>query len=183
MGAPRCTGHKNDGTPCKGWRVPGSDKCRRHLPNPKARARAAVRAEVISWGLDAPTVDPSDTLLKLISQSAARAQRYATELEQMVEGADNLRDALVRQEFGEFGPVGEYVRGLVVLEASERERCAKWCAQAITAGLNERMVRVAEQQISIAERALMAALADIGLSAEQRREASARLTHHLRLVG
>lgn len=184
MSAPRCTAHKKNGDPCLGWRVDGADKCRRHLFNPQARAKAAVRAEVMAWGLDAPTVDPGETLLRLVSQAAARAQRYAAELEDMVAGEANLRDALIREAHGEFGPVGEYARGLVMLEAQERERCASWCVKAIAAGLAERTVRLAEKQGALIADVLRSVMGDetLGLSEEQRRAMPDVIRRHLAAV-
>lgn len=184
MGAPRCTGRKNNGEPCRGWRVPGSDKCRRHLPNPIARANAAVRAEVMAWGLGSPDVDPGETLLKLVSQSATRAQRYATELEELVAESPSLRAALVAQAYGEFGPTGEYVRGLAQLEAAERDRCAAFCAKAIAAGLAERQVRLAERQGALIAEVLRAVLDDpeLGLTETQRRAMPHVARRHLAIV-
>lgn len=184
MSAPRCTSRKKNGDPCQGWRVAGSDKCRRHLFNPRARAKAAVRAEVIAWGLDAPTVDPGETLLKLVSQSAARVQRYADELEQLVAESPSLRSALVGEAHGEFGPAGEYVRGLAVLEAEERDRLAGFCAKAIAAGLNERMVKIAERQGQLLADFLRRVLddPDLGLTEAQRAAVPDVARRHLALV-
>jgi hypothetical protein len=60
--------------------------------------------------------------------------------------------ALVGNTYGATKDVGVYVtgeaiRGLADLEAKERERCANFAAKAIAAGLNERMVRLAERQV------------------------------------
>lgn len=92
-GAPRCTGKKTSGEACRGWRVEGSDKCRRHLPNPKARANAAVRAEVSAWGLLDKHEDPGEVLLRLVTQSSARVQRYSALLEEAYDAADRLKQA------------------------------------------------------------------------------------------
>lgn len=178
-----CGGRRKNGSKCHAPAIRGGTACWRHTPNPKARAMAAVRAEVTRWGLGDTHVDPGEVLLRLVSQASARAERYAQELEQLVGESENLRDALVREAYGEFGPVGEYVRGLALLEAQERDRLANFAAKAIAAGLAERQVRLAEKNAAIAERALMAALEDIGLSVEQRQAATARLVHHLRAVG
>lgn len=168
---PKCAGHRSDGSPCGRWPIAGSTVCPVHGGSaPQVKAKAAIRADMISWGLDAPTVDPGDTLLKLVSQSASRAHRYAAELEDMVAGSDTLRDALIREAYGEFGPVGEYARGLVQLEAQERERCASWCTKAIAAGLAERQVRLAERQGALIADVLRAVMGDatLGLSDQQR---------------
>lgn len=186
--ASKCVHGAGSGKPCKAYPVKGATVCAAHGGMaPQVRAKAAVRAELMTWGLDSPTVDPGETLLKLVSQSAARAQRYSQEIEQLVESSPSLHEALVAETWiptedaGSY-KAGEYIRGLAVLEAQERDRCAGFCAKAIAAGLAERVVRVAEHQASIAERALIAALDDLGLTGEQRQQALGRLAHHLRLA-
>ena len=178
----RCAGHK-DGGPCGRWPTRGATVCKSHgAGSPRVAAKAAVRAEVMRWGLGDTTVDPGEVLLRLLTQSAARAQRYAAEIERLVDDSPNLHAAMVGTIAGEFGEAGEYIRGLAQLEAQERDRCAMFAVKAIAAGLAERTVRVAEQQAGIAERALLAALDDLGLTGDQQRHATARLAHHLRLV-
>jgi hypothetical protein len=182
----KCTAHTAAGNACKLDAIRGALVCHKHGGSaPHVKANAAVRAEVMSWGLnDALLVDPGETLLKLVSQSAARAQRYAVELEQLVDESDTLRAALVAQAYGEFGPVGEYVRGLVTLEAQERERCANWATKAIAAGLAERQVRLAEKQGALLADFLRGVLADpaLGLTDEQRRAIPDVAERHLALV-
>ena len=182
----KCVHGKGSSNRCDAWPIKGGVVCVKHGGRaPQVRAKAAVRAELSTWGLDAPTVDPGETLLKLVSQSAARAQRYAAELEDMVTGQPNLRDALVREAYGEFGPIGEYLRGLVVLEAQERERCANWCAKAIAAGLAERQVRLAEKQGALIAAVLRAVMDDpaLGLTERQREAIPDVAERHLGLVG
>jgi len=55
--------------------------------------KAAVRAEVWSWGLGDTNVDPGEVLLRLVTQSAARAERYAMLLEEAYEAAERLKQA------------------------------------------------------------------------------------------
>jgi hypothetical protein len=107
-------------------------------------------------------------LLKLVAQSAARAQRYGEELERLV-AKQGLHDALVGAGLvvdanGKSHPVGEYVRGLTQLEAAERDRCASMCAKAIAAGLGERQVRLAERQIVLLGEVLRAVSLDPALA-------------------
>lgn len=182
--AERCTSRRSDGTPCRGWRYSGSDKCKRHLANPKARANADVRAELGRWGLGDVHVDPGEVLLRLVSQSARRAEDYAAELEKHVADSPTLREALVAQAYGEFGPVGEYIRGLVVLEAQERDRCAGMAAKAIAAGLATRQVELAERMGQQMSEVLRAVLADpsLGLSAEQQRQVPGLVRRHLAIA-
>jgi hypothetical protein len=65
---------------CKNWAIKGGDVCRIHDGAGKqVAAKAAIRAEVLSWGLTDATIDPGEQLLRLVTQSAARAEMYAQE--------------------------------------------------------------------------------------------------------
>lgn len=138
----------------------------------------------MAWGLGDTTVDPSETLLRLISQSASRVRRYADELERLVEESPNLRDALVGDAYGEFGKTGEYVKGLALLEATERDRLAGFSAKAIAAGLMERQVKLAEHHGALIADVLRAVLNDptLGLSEGQRALAPDVIRRHLALA-
>ena len=91
----KCVRTKADGTPCTKWAVKGATVCEKHGGNaPQVRARAAVRAEVEAWGLGDTTVDPGETLLRLLSQAVVRAERYASAVQRIVE-EQGLEKALV----------------------------------------------------------------------------------------
>jgi hypothetical protein len=60
---------------------------------PTSPPRAAVRAGVWSWGLGDTTFDPGEVLLRLVTQSAARAERCALLLEEAYEAAERLKQA------------------------------------------------------------------------------------------
>ena len=187
MTAPRCTGRKTNGEPCLGWRVPGATVCRRHLPNPQARANAVVRAEVLRWQPGTPHEDPGDVLLRLVTQGWARACRLAVELERLVEenggdlAAALVGDTMMPHPSGGEVKVGEYVRGLASQEAAERERVARWSAQAVAAGLATRQIELAERQGQLLADMIRAVMgdADLGLSAEQRAKVPAVMRRHL----
>lgn len=190
----RCAGHKDD-KPCGRWPTKGTTVCRSHgaaapwIASGAARsvARQQLRAEVMKWRLGDNDIDPEDTLLRLIKQSTIRADRLADEIEALVEEhgfveAHVGETFIVDTEGGSLHKVGEYTRGLSTLENAERDRCAKFSAMAIAAGLVKKQIEVAEQQVGLAERALMAALQDVGMSPEQQRQAAGRLAHHLRIA-
>lgn len=81
--------------PCKLNAIKGGTVCKSHGGGAKqVRAKAAVRAEVMAWGLGDTTVDPGDTLLRLVSQSAARADHYARLLEAAYDAAERLKTAV-----------------------------------------------------------------------------------------
>lgn len=167
--------------------VNGALVCLKHgAAAPQVRAKAAVRAEVQSWRLGDATDDPGETLLRLITQSRRRADRLADEIEQLVAQSPSLRAALVGESWavgldGEAHKAGEYIRGLAVLEAAERDRLAGFCAKAIAAGLAERIVRMQERQAAQAHAALVAGLDAAGVSGDVRRAVLAGAARHLRL--
>lgn len=63
------------------------------MPVAKARAKGQVVVELRSWGLTDTTVDPGETLLKLVTQSAARVEFYAGLLQTAYAAAERLRAA------------------------------------------------------------------------------------------
>lgn len=171
VGKGGCTGKsKRTHELCGAWAIKGTDKCPAHAgkSRSKAIAEGAVRTEVMAWGLGDVCADPGEVLLRLVTQSAHRAQGYAEELERVVAETPKLRDALIGHIEGEFGPVGEYVRGLVRLEAEERDRCAGMATKAIAAGLAERQVRLAERQGLLMAEVIRLILADLGVADDPR---------------
>jgi hypothetical protein len=67
---------KQSGQQCKRKAIPGGTVCRYHGGGAQqVKAKAAVRAELLGWGLGDATVDPGEVLLRLATQSAARAER------------------------------------------------------------------------------------------------------------
>jgi hypothetical protein len=175
----QCRATSRTGKQCKNKAIPGGAVCRFHGgASPHVASKAAVRAEVMAWGLHDETVDPGETLLRLVTQSSARAQRYALELEQMVaETDDDLRKALIHT-----GPFGESVRAMVKLENEERDRCSTFAAKAIAAGIAERQVRIAEQQAVILAGVVRAVLDRLELSEEQQALAPIVLREELMTV-
>lgn len=98
--------------PCENHAIAGGKVCTMHGGKaPQVKARAAVRAEVQSWGLGDSTVDPGEILLRLVSQSAARAERYSALLQEAYDAADRLQAAhdaekltVMDDRFAEFEP-------------------------------------------------------------------------------
>jgi hypothetical protein len=154
---------------CNAPAVKGTEKCPSHAGKSlaKAKAEGAVRAEVMAWGLGDATVDPGEVLLRLVTQSAARAEMYANAIAELVDDHDgDLRKALTGDTYtvtedGDSAKTGEYIRAMARLEAEERDRCAAMATKAIAAGLAERQVRIAERQaaqVLVVMRALAARL-------------------------
>lgn len=91
---------KQTGQRCKRKAIPGGEVCRWHGEAAgQVKVKAAIRAEVLNWGLGDSTVDPGEVLLRLVTQSAARAEMYARLLEEAYEAAERLKQA---HDAGEF---------------------------------------------------------------------------------
>lgn len=187
MNAPavRCEAtSRQTGKQCRNWAIKSGEVCRKHGGGaPAVRAKAVIRAEVMNWGLGDSHVDPGEVLLRLVTQSAARAQRYASELEQLVDD-EGLAAALVGEievptKHGGY-KAGEYIRGLAQLEAQERDRCAGFATKAVAAGLAERTVRIAERQGHLMVEMVQAALREVDLSPEQASAFKAALARQAR---
>jgi hypothetical protein len=66
------------GQRCKRKAIPGGTVCRWHGgAASQVKVKAAIRAEVMNWGLGDSYVAPGEVLLRLVTQSAAPAERYA----------------------------------------------------------------------------------------------------------
>jgi len=88
--------------PCDNHAMTGATVCWSHGGRtPQVRAKAAVRAELIHWGLGDSTVDPGEVLLRLVSQSAARAELYAQLLSEAYDAAERLKAAHDAEELVE----------------------------------------------------------------------------------
>jgi hypothetical protein len=193
-----CTGHRKDGEDCRAFALNGSDKCDRHLFNPEARRKASVRAELERWGLGDTTLDPGEVLLRLVSQSANRAEFLSMLLQEQYERVESgeqettlparlsvfIGRTFALNRDGTPVPIAEAVRALVQLEGEERDRCANFAAKAVAAGLAERQVRLAERTGAMIAEVLRAVLSDesLGLSEDQRAAVPALLRQHLQIA-
>jgi hypothetical protein len=141
--------------------------------------------ELQRWGLDGHSTmrDAGEVLLKLVTQAAYRVELYSNllaEAYELAERGEELDPVMrkggvgvligyrygVDREGNRFA-IEEAIRGLVRLEAEERDRCANFATKAIAAGLAERQVRLAEQQGAMLYSVISAVLGDLRLSAEQ----------------
>lgn len=153
-------GHTNGrGTECRNHVVRGTTACKWHAGKALAKhmADGALRRAVDDWGISRNEyIDPGDTLLRLIAASARRAQRYADAIAHLIEqtgvhGVDAELKVLLAPEYavtkeGDKVKIGLQFSALTKLESDERDRLANWCRIAIAAGLEERRVKMAEQQ-------------------------------------
>lgn len=202
----RCAARRNNGEPCKAIALAGLDpaRCRNHAGKSitKIRAEQAVIVELAKWGLNGHTTmaDAGEVLLKLVTQSAARCDLYASLLgqaftEATAENPDSL-DTVMRQSGvgvligyrygvdreGNRFKQEEAIRGLVQLEMQERQFARDAAAKAIAAGLAERQVRLAEAQGMMMVQVIRAVLDDLQLSPDQQQRAGEIVARQLRAI-
>lgn len=135
---------KANGDQCGNAPAKGATVCHAHGARaPHIAKKALVKAEIMAWGLNDETVDPGLTLLHLVAQSRRRATRLSLLLE--ADFADKQVAALVGSAYDEDGhKSGEYMKGLVKLEAEERDRCARFSHLAHSAGIASDQLKLAE---------------------------------------
>ena len=180
---------KSTGKPCQRAPIAGGTVCIMHGGQaPQVKKKAAVRAELESWGLGDATDDPGVTLLRLITQSRRRADALAAAIDTMIEAAGGdltkalVGDTMTTTESGETVKTGEYYRILATKEAEERDRLANFCTKAIAAGLAERVVRMQEREAALAHAALIAGLDAAGITGDTRTRVLTGAANHLRLI-
>ena len=132
-----------------GWPVKGSENCTIHQGGPAARAAVVMRAlqvevdKVLGFGpVDEyeGDVDLVVLVLRRIAQASARADSYAAEIRRLIAESPTLEEALILDMEGEFGKVGEYVRGIAALENAERDRVMGWKFKALSVGIEAKRV-------------------------------------------
>lgn len=91
----QCTAvSKQTGNQCKPKAIPGGTVCRWHDGAAgQVKAKAAVRAELISWRVADALDDPSEVLLRLVTQSRKRTDLYAHLLKEAFEAAERMKEA------------------------------------------------------------------------------------------
>jgi hypothetical protein len=176
--APRCKAQNTSGEQCGAPAVRGARVCRTHGGSaPAVRRKAAIRATVMDWRVELPEVDPADQFRRLIAVTAVRQaelewliRTLATQEPENVEGPEDWRRLVagyVGTKTVQGGGWEEYLRALAAAERAERELCAKLCTQAIAAGLDERRVRIMEEQARLIVGMFDLFADGLGLSDEQ----------------
>jgi hypothetical protein len=91
----RCSAiSKHSGEQCKRKAIPGGTVCRYHGGNARqVKAKQQFELRSWNWGLGDAHVDPGEVLLRLVTQSAARAEMYAQLLQESFDAAERLREA------------------------------------------------------------------------------------------
>lgn len=162
-------------------------------------AAAAVAVQALGLPVD---ISPTDALLEEVRWTAGHVQWLRARVQELEDGmtvagrgAGNAATRhplvwgttkVVDKGSGENPGVDETESAgpsiWYELYSRERDHLVKVCQAAIKAGVEERRVRLAEQQGELVGTVIQAILADLGLNAEQQTRVSEVVPRHLRLL-
>lgn len=181
--AGKCGSRGRSGRPCgryAGWGTPhpGIGACKLHGGCTPSHVNAAnrVKAElaVITLGLPID-VEPQTALLEEVHRTAGHVAYLA---EKIAEFDDD--DQLLQTNHGP-GGASQTVRSVWVdLYQAERGHLVKVCASAISAGVAERQVKLAEQQGALIAKVIQGVLGELGVA--DRPEVAGVIRRHLATV-
>lgn len=168
----------------------GTGRCKLHGGSTRSHVAAGQKAlaerAVATFGLPRE-VDPRDALLEEVHRTAGAVawlheQVQALQSNEVVWGVTEE----IEKQAGEFPGVdtkrAAEVNVWVKLWQSERDRLVKVCKEAIGAGLEERRVRLAEQQGAMLASVIKAILGDLDLTPEQQAKVATVVPMRLRAV-
>lgn len=170
---------KSTGQRCGRAPIPGGEVCKVHGGgSPKVRAAAqrrldlaAAQAAVVTLGLPRD-ITPTDALLEEVRWTAGHVDWLRQRIQELER--DDLtwgRTSAVEKQSGGFPGTDTTSAAAppVWYQLYERERThlVKVCAAAISAGIEERRVRLAEQQGALVAEAIRRILARLNLTAAQ----------------
>ena len=160
----QCKAHRRNGDQCGNHAIKGAEVCRMHGGSiPAVRAKAAQRvaeqkAEKAMRLFAAPVdIDPANALLELVQWTAGEVRYWRAEVARIAEDeAEKLTWSQTSHEEGvspgKFGghfdkDVTEAVPHVAYRMLTDaQDRLAKYAAAALRAGVEERRVRLAEDQ-------------------------------------
>lgn len=158
----RCGARCRTGGTCRNWPLPGQTRCRMHgAKTPRALAAAArrleaaeARAAVATYGLPIE-IDPLDALLGELHRTAGHVAWLAGIVADLDEGAG--RDGLMVDTM-----VGKQPSHWLQLYRQERSHLAGVARACLAAGVEERRVKLAEQQAELVAEAFRGFARELG---------------------
>lgn len=168
-------------TQVAGWGTDhvGTGRCKLHGGATRNQATAAQRRQIEDEArrilADLGTAEPVANPLLALQQLAGEVLAFKDALRSLVEKLTNVRYD---------GPIGEQIRGEVVVYERALDRCGRLLAEIARLNIDARMVeigtRIAEAQGVIVVQALSAALDAAGVTGQARALAGAALARELR---
>jgi hypothetical protein len=197
--AKHCTAHRTDGEACEGWAMRGTNVCSAHggkAPQVQAAAqtRLVIEQAAARFGVDLDGTPPGEIALREISRSSAMVQHVAAMVSQL--SADDLTWGVAGRRITPSAQPGgtpqvvveqrARVHPLVVMLRDERDHLRAWIVAAHQAGVEDRYVRLAEQDGAWAAKVIHALYARFldawQLTAAQRAEGQAIVAETFRAL-
>lgn len=156
-----CKAHRTDGDPCKFWPVAGLLVCKRHGGGSRqSREKSAKHKQeekarrVAARFADAIEVNPVEALLGLIYHSAGHVKFYldqvnelvSVDAEKLVWGDTKLMDKTGGEDWGTTSVEEAGINMWLKLYNDERDRLASLIEKAVKLNIDERRIRLAEDQ-------------------------------------
>lgn len=163
----KCTAHKTDGTPCKAWAIKGANVCRVHggsLKRVKAAAARRVQEQKLRKAaertLGGPVdVSPTEALLDEIRWTAGHVKWLRERVQDLEEAQLTWGTTRTEQSADDSKTIQTASPSVVYdLYARERTHLVNVTAAALKAGVEERRVRLAEQQGDLITQVIRTAL-------------------------
>jgi hypothetical protein len=167
---------------------PGQTVCRFHGGAAKHATKAGQRrlAEqevarlVETYGLPVE-ISPQDAILAEVHRTAGHVAWLEQQVHALTEGELVWGITKVKQGGDDYGTTEEAVpHAMLRLYNEERDRLVRVCAAALRAGVEERRVKLAEQQGALVAGVIRSILADLKLSPAQSALVSEVVPRHLR---
>lgn len=199
--AQRCRAKaKSTGERCARYAIEGGTVCRAHGGASKqAKAAASKRrteamaAKAMQLLAEPVDIDPAQALLELVQWTAGEVRYWRAEVARIAdEDPDSLTWGKTKHEEGVgVGEDGGYGSKTVEEAAppvayrmleSAQDRLAKYAAAALRAGVQERQIKLAEDQGALVAQVIRSVLDDLQLTVEQAERVSEVVPRHLRLL-
>lgn len=175
----RCTARSSQtGQPCKKWAIRGGTVCTQHggkAPRVKGKAQQRVAEKAITDALGrlqiVPVHDPLTALSELAGEIVAWKELAAARVAALTSLAQR-----------NYASGSDEVRAEIQVFERAMDRAVTVLATIARLNIDERLVKISQQQADLVKTALLGALDDAGLPREQQREAAGHLARRLRLV-
>ncbi len=187
---PGCRAHNRAGNPCGNQPVAGANVCRMHgAASPRARDAAQRRLaeqeaarQVATLGLPVD-ITPTDALLQEVQWTAGHVQWLRGKVAELEEQDLVWGQTKVKEGGDDRGTTEEAKPNVwYVLYEAERKHLVTVCAAALKAGVEERRVRLAEQQGDLVALAITRILAALDLTPDQQARVPEVVPRELRVI-
>lgn len=189
----RCKATARSGDPCRRSAMKGGTVCASHGgKSPQAKAAAARRlaeqeaAKAVRLFAAPVDIDPAAALVELVQWTAGEVAYWRTQVQQLAdETPEKLTWGVVREKVGgeDYGTTLEAKPNVAYLMLTDaQDRLAKYAAAALRAGVEERRVKLAEDQGALVAQVIRSILEQLNLTSEQQARVPEIVPAQLRLL-